>query len=72
MAVDRKREYNLSPAIDGTQRRLDVLIGQMDELIARLTPDQPAPAEEPTSGETELREPAKPRKTKATDRDGKA
>ena len=71
MAPDRK--HNLSPAIDGTQRRLDVLIEQNEQIIKLLTPDQPAPAAEPERGETDLREPAKPRRTKkATAEDGKA
>ena len=67
MAPDRK--FNLSPAIDGTQRRLDVLIEQNEQIIKLLTPAQPEPAAEPERGETDLREPAKPRKKKAAAQD---
>ena len=46
----------LMPAVNGTDQRLDLLIGEMRALRALLTPAPPA---DPRDGETiELREPA--------------
>ena len=56
MAPDR----NLPPQRNGTEQRLDVLIAQMDELIDLLKPA----AGQQDNGEIELREPAKPKRSK--------
>ena len=61
MAPDRKP--TIPPAINGTEQRLDALLGRLDRLIALLEPQEPAPA--PAAGEMELREPAKARGKKA-------
>ena len=54
-------EARLSPAIDGTQERLDAVIARLDRLCDLLAPAKPAPA--PKDGETiELREPEPPPK----------
>lgn len=62
--------HNLSPALDGTQQRLDVLIAQNEQIIAllrELPKEGVLVADEPSSesGVVQLKEPQPKRKAKA-------